>query len=86
MIYRMSTVPIVTISLSVSITARTHSGSVFLWDGPWAAIRRFLTLHLISAYGINAIEDQLGKHVEQTFEIETSETLLTLAGFLRQPN
>ena len=32
----------------------------------------------------HAIEDQLGKGTEQTFEMETSETLLTLAGFQPQ--
>ena len=84
MIFRMSAVPTITVPPSVSITAKADSGSVVRWDGPWEAIRRFLVIHVVSDYDIGTIEGQLQKGAEQAFEIESSETLLRLAGFRPQ--
>lgn len=79
MIFRMSAAP--TTRFSVSLTAKSDSGSILLWDGPWVTIRRFLTIHVVRPYEIPTIEAQLHQGVEQAFEIKTSETLLALAGF-----
>jgi hypothetical protein len=84
MIFRIAAAPIVTLWVSVSITAKSDSGSIFLWDGPWPTIRHFLGIHALSDYDLRTIEDQLRKGVKQAFEIDTSETLLTLAGFRPQ--
>jgi hypothetical protein len=65
---------------SVSITAETGSGSIVHWIGPWAVIRQFLALHMVGNCYIPTIESELRRGNRQAFEIETSETLLSLAG------
>lgn len=81
MIISVSAAPVITLWLSVSITAKTDSGSILLWDGPWLTIRNFLGIYVVSDYDIRTIEDQLRKGAKQAFEIEASETLLAMAGF-----
>ena len=81
MIFRMSAVPNVAVGPSVSIIAKSDSGSVLLWDGPWVTIRHFLDIHLLSDYDISTIEGQLTRGAEQGFEVQSSEILLSLAGF-----
>ena len=86
MIFRMLVVPIITVPPSVSIAAETASGSIALWVGPWAIIRQFLALHVVGNCYIPTIESELRRGNRQAFEIETSETLLTLAGFRPKPS
>jgi hypothetical protein len=81
MILTISAVPVIQVPLSISMIAKADSGCIFLWDGHWATIRRFLAIHVMGGYEIPTIESQLYKGAKPAFEIETSETLLTLVGF-----
>jgi hypothetical protein len=74
--------PISRTPIKVSVTAElTSSSSAFLRIGLWTDIRDFLAQHKIGGVEFSDIEIELHKDPPVSFDIDTSETALSLAHF-----
>jgi hypothetical protein len=82
MVFRVHVLPISRGSIDVSVTAEpTSSGSTFLRVGAWKDIRDFLAQHKVSGVEFSDIEIGLHKDRPMSFDIDASETGLSLAQF-----
>ncbi len=80
-VYRIQVIPISQAPLSVSVTAKTHSGLIYLYVGPWTQIRAFLSVHLASGFTFSEIDGEVDANLTSTLEIIASEQLLIWADF-----
>ena len=82
MVFRVHVLPIPRGSIDVSVTAEpTSSGSTFLRVGAWTDIRDFLAQHKVSGVEFSDIEIELHKDHPMSFDIDASETVLSLTQF-----
>jgi hypothetical protein len=82
MVFRMQVVPISRAPINVSVTAEAiPSGSTFLRLTQWTDIRDFLAQHKVGRVEFSVIEIELHKNRPVLFEIDVTETELSLAQF-----
>ena len=81
MVLRVHVLPISRGSIDVSVTAEGTSGSTFLRVGAWTDIRDFLAQYKVSGVEFSDIEIELHKDRPMSFDIDASETVLSLAQF-----
>ena len=82
MIFRVQVIPISRDPIEVTATTEpTSSSPAYRYIGPWKAIRAFVAAHAAKRFLFDDIVNDLHKDLPVSFDIDASESILSLAKF-----